>query len=38
MNFIESEHWKKKRKHRKDISDDMIEYVIKNSNILKDKY
>ena len=37
MGFIESEHWKKKRKYRKDISNDMIEYAIKNSNILKDK-
>ena len=38
MEFIESEHWKRKRKRRKDITDDMIEYGIKNSNELKDKY
>jgi len=33
-----SEHWSKKRKYRKDITDDMLEYAIKNSNELKDKY
>ena len=38
MRLIESEHWKKKRKYRKDITNDMIEYAIQNSNELKDKY
>ena len=38
MSIIDSEHWKKKRKYRKDITDDSIEYAIKNSNELKDKY
>ena len=38
MSFIESEHWKKKRRKRKDISDDIIEYAIKNSNEINDKY
>ena len=38
MTLIESEHWKKKRRKRKDINDDMIEYAIKNSNEIKDKY
>lgn len=38
MEFAESEHWKRKRKHRKGISEDMIEYAIQNSNELKDKY
>lgn len=38
MLFTDSEHWKRKRKHRKDITDDMVEYAIKNSNQLKDKY
>jgi hypothetical protein len=38
MKFVDSEHWGRKRKHRKDITDDMIEYAIKNSNELKDKY
>ena len=38
MDLIESEHWKKKRAYRKDITDDMIEYAIMNSNELKDKY
>jgi len=33
-----SEHWAKKKKYRKDITDDMIEYAISNSNELKDKY
>ena len=38
MSVVDSEHWKKKRKYRKDITDDSIEYAIKNSNELKDKY
>ena len=38
MKFESSEHWKHKRKYRKDITDDMIEYAIKNSNELGDKY
>ena len=38
MKLAESKHWKRKRKYRKDITDDMIEYAIKNSNELKDKY
>ena len=38
MALIYSEHWIKKRKYRKDITDDMIEYAIQNSNELKDKY
>jgi len=38
MSIIDSEHWKKKRKYRKDITDDFVEYAIKNSNELKDKY
>jgi len=33
-----SEHWKKKLKYRKDITDDIIEYAIINSNELKDKH
>ncbi|MDO8623604.1 MAG: DUF4258 domain-containing protein [archaeon] len=38
MKIINSEHWKRKRKYRKDITDDIIEYAIKNSNELRDKY
>ena len=38
MEFMDSEHWKRKKKYRKDITDDMIEYAIKNSNQLKDKF
>jgi hypothetical protein len=38
MDFIESDHWKKKRKYRRDVTDDVIEYAIKNSNELKDKH
>ena len=38
MQFEYSFHWNKKRKHRKDISDEMMEYCIKNSNKIKDKY
>ncbi len=37
MTLIYSDHWKLKRRYRKDISDDLIEYAINNSNILKDK-
>jgi len=38
MPFEYSYHWLKKRKKRLDITDDLIEYCIKNSNKLKDKY
>ncbi|MEK6936279.1 MAG: hypothetical protein AABW67_05820 [Nanoarchaeota archaeon] len=38
MGLIDSEHWKYKRKYRKDITDDMIEYAVQNSNELKDKH
>ena len=38
MKLEYSNHWEKKRKERKDITDDLIEYCIKNSNKLKDKY
>ena len=38
MKFEYSKHWLKKRKYRKDISEDIIEYCIKNSNKLRDKY
>jgi len=38
MQFEYSYHWKKKREKRKDITDDLIEYCIRNSNKLKDRY
>ena len=38
MDFEYSYHWKKKRHKRKEISDDLIEHCILNSNRLKDKY
>ena len=38
MIIIESEHWKNKKKYRKSITNDSIEYAIQNSNELKDKY
>ena len=38
MGLFYSEHWKKKRRYRKDITDDMIEYALMNSNELNDKY
>jgi len=38
MEFEYSNHWLKKRKYRKEITDDMFEYAIINSDILKDKY
>jgi len=38
MDFIESEHWKKKTERRKTITSDVIEYAIKNSHELNDKH
>ena len=38
MELVYSNHWKRKKKARKDISDDLIEYAVQNSNELKDKY
>ena len=38
MRFIHSNHWRWKRKYRKDITDDLIEYALLNSNELKDKH
>lgn len=38
MHLDHSIHWLKKRKYRSDITDDLIEYCIQNSNKLKDKY
>jgi len=38
MKLDHSEHWQRKKKYRKDITDDMIEYAIHNSNELKDKH
>lgn len=38
MRFEYSNHWLRKQKYRQDITDDMMEYGIQNSNQLKDKY
>ncbi len=38
MKFKYSKHWIKKKRFRRDISDDMIEYAIISSNIFKDKH
>ena len=38
MLFEYSKHWLKKRKYRRDITDDAIEYCIQNSNKIKDRY
>ena len=38
MKLIHSSHWAYKRKYRKEISDDLIEYAIQNSDELKDKH
>ena len=38
MDFIESAHWKRKKEYREDITENIIEYAIKNSNELRDKY
>ena len=37
MSFIYSKHWKYKRKYRPEITDDLIESCIQNSEQLKDK-
>ena len=37
MKFEYSLHWNKKRKIRKEISDDLIDYAIQHSSILSDK-
>ena len=37
MLFEYSKHWMLKRKYRPDITDDVIEYCIQNSEILKDR-
>ena len=36
MQLKDSTHWKRKRRYRPDITDDLIEYAIENSNELKD--
>ena len=38
MSFEYSNHWLRKRRYRKEITDDMIEYAITNSDELKDRY
>jgi hypothetical protein len=39
MKIEYSKHWmKKQKKKKKDIADEMIEYAINNSRILKDKH
>lgn len=38
MKFIHSSHWALKKKYRSEITDDLIEYAILNSNELKDKH
>ena len=37
MKFEHSLHWNKKKLIRKEITDDLIEYAILHSNVLKDK-
>lgn len=37
MQIVSSEYWARKRHKRPDISDDMIEYCIMNSNKLNDR-
>jgi hypothetical protein len=38
MELEASKHWERKRKYRKDITDDLIEYAIMNSSELSDKF
>ena len=37
MKFEYSLHWKRKREIRKEITDDLIEYALQLSNVLRDK-
>jgi len=38
MNLIYSKHWIQKSKYRIDIKEFMIEYVIQNSPVIRDKH
>ena len=38
MQFEYSLHWMRKKKYRVDISEDIIEYCIQNSDRFKDRY
>ena len=38
MEFVYSNHWKRKKKYRKGITDDFIKYAIQHAKISKDKY
>jgi hypothetical protein len=37
MEFEYSKHWEEQKETRKEITDDVIEYCIQNSTIIKDK-
>jgi len=37
MEFEYSIHWRHRRNVRKEITDDVLEYCIKNSEVLRDK-
>ena len=38
MKLEYSKHWKHKKKYRKDITDDLIEYAVQNSKEMRDKH
>ena len=38
MKYVYSKHWKHKSKIRKEITIDLIEYAIQNSNEMRDKH
>lgn len=38
MKLIYSYHWKLKKRYRPDISDDLIEYALQNSDEMRDKH
>ena len=38
MEFVYSLHWLRKQKYRQNITEDMFEYAIVNSDELKDKH
>lgn len=38
MRFDYSVHWLRKKKFRKNITNDHIEYAIQNSDVIRDKY
>lgn len=38
MRLVYSNHWKLKKRYRPEITDDLIEYALQNSDELRDKH